>query len=398
MSREKQTKTKVGILSLSLLSMLTVGLNTGLSAIQQAFPEAGTLLIQISANTMSITVIVVSLFVNRIYERFTRKRTVLLGEGILVLTALTAFFYHSSIYCVMFYSALTGVSAALILPAVGSAIIDCFETPYRAKLSGWQSILSSIGGIWFSLLGGFLAGIRWYALYLVFLLAVPVAVFTVYMYPENQHEGNRKKTGNAKKKSGHRVMIKYGLAAIAYVITFGVFMSNISMFVAEEKLGTQAQAGWIGALSMLGGMLGGMAFRRLYTRLGRKIFVLTFAGAAAGQMLLFFTGGLLGCAAAGLLIGMCQSIHMPSCLLALGEEAGAEQSVSAALIVSCIAANVGTLLSPVLFTGGANLFFGGNIRPRFLMAGVFALGMAVCMSAACRKSTRHVPAANESMG
>lgn len=398
MSKENQTKTKLGILSLSLLSMLTVGLNTGLSAIQQAFPEAGTLLIQVSANTMSITVIIVSLFVNRIYERLTRKRTVLIGEGILVLTALTALFYHSSIYCVMFYSALTGISAALILPAVGSAIIDCFETPHRAKLSGWQSILSSVGGIWFSLLGGFLAGIRWYALYLIFLIAVPIAVLTVYMYPKDKRGVSARKAAGTKDKSIRKVMIKYGLTAIAYVVTFGVFMSNISMFVTEEKLGTQAQAGWIGALSMLGGMLGGMAFRRLYTRLGRGIFVLTFAGAAVGQMLLFFTGGLSGCAAAGLLVGMCQSIHMPSCLLALGEEAGAEQSVLSALIVSCIAANVGTLISPVLFTGGVNLLFGGNIRSRFLMAGIFALTMALCMLAAYKKSTRHVPAADENMG
>lgn len=398
MSAQKQTKTKVGILSLSLLSMVTVGLNTGLFAIQQAFPEAGALLIQILANTMSITVIFVSLFVNRIYQRFTRKRTVLIGEGILVLTALTALVYHSSIYCVMCYSALTGISAALILPAVGSAIIDCFEAPYRARLSGWQSILSSVGGIWFSLLGGFLAGIKWYALYLIFLLAVPVAVLTVCMYPKDQNKPAGKKAEDTKGRNVHKIMIKYGLIAIAYVVTFGVFMANIAMFIAEEKIGTQAQAGWIGALSMLGGMLGGLAFRRLYVRLGRGIFVLTFAGAAVGQMLLFFTGGLSGCAAAGLLIGMCQSIHMPSCLLALGEEAGREQSVSAALIISCIAANVGTLISPILFTGVGNLIFGGNIRPRFLMAGIFALSMAAGMFTAYKKGTRQMPAANESMG
>lgn len=398
MSKDNRTKTKLGILSLSLLSMLTVGLNTGLSAIQQAFPEAGTLLIQISANMMSITVIIVSLFVNRIYGRFTRKRTVLMGEGILVLTALTAFIYHSSIYCVMLYSALTGISAALILPAVGSAIIDCFEMPYRAKLSGWQSILSSLGGIWFSLLGGCLANIRWYALYLIFLLAVPISVFTVHMYPKEQHKASKKKAGDIQVISIHRIMIKYGLIAIAYVLIFGVFMSNISMFVVEKKLGTQAQAGWIGALSMLGGMLGGMAFRRLYTRFRRGVFVLTFMGAAVGQMLLFFAEKLLGCAMAGLLIGMCQSIHMPSCLLALGEEAGAEQSVSAALVVSCIAANIGTLISPVLFTGGANLLFGGNIRTRFLMAGFFALGTAAWMFVVYKKRAGHVSAANESMG
>lgn len=398
MRNENETKTKLGILSLSLLSMLTVGLNTGLSAIGQAFPDASTLLIQISANTMSITVIFVSLFVNQIYGRLTRKRTVLMGEGILVLTALTAFFYHSSIYCVMFYSALAGISAALILPAVGSAIIDCFETPYRAKLSGWQSILSSLGGIWFSLLGGFLAGIRWYALYLVFLLAVPVSVFTLCMYPEDKQELSQKKDGNTKGIPIRKPMIKYGLIAIAYVLTFGVFMSNMAMFIAEEKLGTQAQAGWIGALSMVGGMIGGVTFRRLYTHFGKGIFVLTFVGAAIGQTILFLTGGLLGCGASGLLIGMCQSIHMPSCLLALGEEAGAGQSVSAALIVSCIAANVGTLISPVLFTGGANLLFGGNIRPRFLMAGIFALGMAVCMFASYKMGAKRMPAVNENMG
>lgn len=393
-----QKKTKVGILSISLLSMLTVGLNTGLSAIQQAFPEAGTLLIQISANMMSITVIFVSIFVNRIYRRFTRKRTVLAGEGLLILTVLAAFFFHSSIYCVMIYSALTGVSAALILPAVGSAIIDCFEAPYRAELSGWQSILSSTGGIWFSLAGGYLAGIRWYALYLVFLIAVPIFVLTLYLYPEDKQESGGRQTGTANRASVHRIMIKYGLIAIAYVVIFGVFMSNIAMFIAEERLGAQAQAGWIGALSMLGGMLGGMLFRRLYARLYKGIFVLTFAGAAIGQTLLFLAEGLLPCAAAGLLIGMCQSIHMPSCLLALGEEAGAEQSVSAALIVSCIAANVGTLISPVLFTGGSNLIFDGNIRLRFLMAAVFAISVTTVMSVIYRKSAKHVPAGNENMG
>lgn len=46
--------------------------------------------------------------------------------------------------------------------------------------------------------------------------------------------------------------------------------------------------------------------------------------------------------------------------------AGMNAAFTAARIVSCIAANVGTLISPILFTGGGNLLF-DDFRKRILI-------------------------------
>lgn len=365
----------VGVVSLSLLSMVTVGLNTGLAAVSEAFPDAGMLMVQICANAMSLVVIAVSFFVNRLYALFTRKRTVIAGEMILIATALCAYIYHPSILSVMVYSSLVGVSAAIILPGTGSAVIDCFSVDKRPQVSGRQSIMSSIGGIIFSLLGGYLAGRQWYATYLVFFLAVPVLVLTCTLYPEDRKNVS---DGGKQKFEYHPAMLKYGLTAVLYVVLFGVFMSNIAMFIVSEGIGSQTSAGIAASCSMFGGMFGGLLFRRIYTKLHRRVFILTFTMGTVSLLMLYMASSLYRCMLAGLLIGMFQSIHLPSCLLALGEECGEKQSVSAALIVSCLAANIGTLLSPILFTGILGALGWSAIRMRFLSAAV--LGMLLILT------------------
>lgn len=369
--------------------MLVVGLNAGLSAIQAAFPGASDLMVQMSTSGISFSVILMSFFVHKIYAKISRRRTVILGEILLAATAVTAYLYHPSIVMVFLYSVLIGVASALILPATGSALIDYFDAEERLAQSGKQALCSSAGGIWFSLCGGLLANLSWYAGYLVFLLALPVLAVTLWCFPRDIPQQKSMQTGTPGRATVSWVIIQYGFITLLYVILYGVFLSNISLFVADEALGTPTTAGLIGSMSMVGGLLGGLVLKPVISKLGHFTVVFTFSGAALGFILLTFAGQAVTCCLAAVVIGMCQSIHIPHCLLALATQINPRQSVIGTLAVSCLAPNVGTLVSPVIMTNMAGFLFGPSIRYRFVLACLVACALAVLFALALRRSQLH---------
>lgn len=370
-----RSSAKTAILSLAALQMAG-GLSVAMSSLSEAFPDASTLMIQMSLSGAGFAVILMSFFTNAIYAKFTRRLSAILGVAMLIVVSLTAYFFHPSIVAVFLYSLLLGVASSLYIPAVGSAILDYFPPEEMSRLSGEQSLFTSLGGIAFTICVGLLASSSWSAAYLVYLLATPTLIICILFFPKDPVWKNQTDTKKAK-ISGP--IIKYGMIAVGFIILYSALMSNLSLFVSQYQIGTTVSTGLLSALAMVGGALGGLMFHTASKRLGRYCFVFTFAGLALGFFLMARADSMLLCGIAAVVIGICQGVHMPQCLIAVSKEIKPEQSVLGSSIICCIAPQAGTILSPLLVTNVSTALFGESIRSRYAMVGAASAAIAVAL-------------------
>ena len=83
-----------------------------------------------------------------------------------------------------------GIATAAVLCFATAAIAGHFAGPERATVIGKQSAANTFGGVIFVLMGGLLAQISWQAPFMLYLLALPVAVMVAgydWGTPQNTH-------------------------------------------------------------------------------------------------------------------------------------------------------------------------------------------------------------------
>ena len=270
-------KVKAAILSIAMLQMITSGLTPGLSALAEAFPDRSALEIQLTVSCIGVIVLLMSLITDRIYAALTRRRSVILALGMMAAVGLAAWLYHPSLEMMYVYSGLLGLALALYIPAVGSVIIDCFQGEERAKLTGSQSSFCSLGGIVISFVGGMLAAVHWFSVYLVFLLVLPALFLTILYFPKDpkkkmaefsKGEGG---TGKEKRRVSGDILL-YGGVCLAFVAIYSACGNNLSMFVAEEGMGSTVLSGALGSIGMAGGVAGRLLFGRFLSRYRERLF------------------------------------------------------------------------------------------------------------------------------
>ena len=367
-------KGKYAILSLAFLMMISV-LNVITSSLKTAFPEASTLSIQLSVSCAGLTTMIVSFLTQKIYQKVGRRNAVIGSLILLIVSSLLVYFYHPSIVVIYIYSLIFGITGSLYIPAVTSAIIDFYDGPDKLDLLSKQSVMSSAGGMLFTFVIGFLANISWNTSFLVYLLAIPSLLLCVLYYPRDI-ETEETAVDNKKSKVSTPI-IKYGLIALTFIVCFGVYMANISFYIAEKEIGTTALTGILSSVLMIGGIIGGALFKKMSEKLDNKIFIVSFALLGLCYIILANTDSAIVCGIASLLIGFAQGILMPQCMLAVSREIPQDQSVLGSAVICNIAPFAGNLLSPIIVTSISTLLFGDVIRSRFLMVAVFALLIAV---------------------
>ena len=376
-------KSKVAILSLAFLTMIGV-LNVITSSLAEAFPEASTLALQMSVSCAGLTTIVMSFLTPSVYKALTRRKAVILAMAALILCSLVVYFYHPSIVMIHVFSLTFGITGSLYIPAVTSAIIDYYDGPEKLDLLSKQSVLSSAGGMLFTFVIGFLANISWNTSFLVFLLIIPSLILCILYYPQDLPAAEAKEETKTKAIVSPAI-IKYGLIALSFIICFGAYMANISLYVAEKNVGTTALTGILGAIMMLGGILGGALFKKVSEKLDNGIFVLSFGTLALCYFVLTKTGSAAVIMILSFLIGLAQGLHMPQCMLGVSREIDPSESVLGSAVICNIAPNVGNMASPIIITTISTLLFGEAIGMRFILAAGIALVIATLMLFNTRK-------------
>lgn len=229
--------TKVTCLVVALLIYTNSVTTPGLAMISAAFPDVSPTLVKMIGTIPSLMMCLFSLVTGWLTTKLSLKKCIVIASGLITLGAIPAFF--GDIYVVLISRFFFGAGYGMIMVLASAIITDLFDGSLKTMLMGWKTAVGAIAGIVFPMLGGALAGISWRYAFLGMLLTIPVVVLVLLFLPDT---GVQEKKAQSEGKFKPSLFI---LMAVGFVmnILFFTFMVDMSFVVAQEGLGTAADAG-----------------------------------------------------------------------------------------------------------------------------------------------------------
>lgn len=363
---------KAAILTMSFVQMGTNGIAPILAQIAAAFPSASSSSIQFLMTFPSIFCVIFTMLAALLSDRLPKKTLALAGLSIVSGAGILACIFHGSLTILFVWAAFLGIGIGMVAPIAPSLISELFDGAERQTLLGLQNSAANVGSMLMTFLGGFLAAAGWEFGYLVYLLALPGFFLTMKGVPAQKIVSNGSKQ---QKKAPFRLLIlREMVIAFVFLMLFSSGPANLSMLVAERKIGGTALAGVMSTLFLLGGTIAGIFYGKIAVRLGDKTISVGAAALAAGALLVSVAGNAPILAVGCLIAGSSISMVMPACMSAASRQPGYE-TLSSAMILS--SSNIGVFIMPALTSFTAMVTGSEATSYRFVTVAIVAVLLAV---------------------
>jgi MFS family permease len=178
-----------------------------------------------------------------------------------------------------------GFGIGLVFPVGNMLVIAFFDGEMRAKMLGLGNVLANAGAMVFVTVGGLLATTRWNNVFLVHLVLVIILILILFLPEPAKDEISQEANSAVKPKMpGIAWLYIFGLGlCMVFIFPIMLYMSSI---IEANNLGTAAEAGYVISSFTVAGMVGGLAFAKLFSKFGTKIFAFSTCLLAIGMSLL----------------------------------------------------------------------------------------------------------------
>ncbi len=364
---------KPTILSLSFLSILSgAAVSPALGRIQQAFPDASPLTIQMILTLTPLFIIPFSLLTGRISLIF-RKRHILFVGLVIYLLAGIGGGLMNNMTMILVMRALLGVGTGLISALSLSLIADFYHGDERSNTMGQSSAVATMGGIALTLLSGWLALFSWRFAFAAYLVSLIALILVYFFLPEPPIS-----TQTTSSKPGKLPFGVYGMGflTILLMIIFYLIPTQIALFIQDTGIGDAGQSGISIATMNLAAFIVGLAFGRIrkFLKSLSTLIGLVFLGGGliALNYVLSFPAVLVSLFFAGMGIGTL----MPTIFLATANLVPDELN-GPALSITNSSLYLGQFISPLFFSALASIFNYQDVKVNFFAGGILALTSAL---------------------
>lgn len=292
---------KLSILSLSFMLVSTFAVSPALPAMVDFFANQGISGTQVELLiTVTSLAIMGSLLVNPLISRFLPERA-MISLGLVLLTVGGVLPLVTSSYWLIFLGRLVlGFGLGLINAKAITIISSHYEGQERLKLLGWRGSAEVLGSASLTAVVGLLLPHGWSAAFGIYFLALVILGLYLAFVPKGKADAGQV-DGPVKAKlpaSQWRQAIFLSLIAGFVIHVNSLLTLKVPTMVEQAQLGSAQDASLILSVMMLMGILAGLLFRWLITRLVNRllplsvmIFSASIALAALGQNLLTLSFG-----------------------------------------------------------------------------------------------------------
>jgi MFS family permease len=368
----KSTLLKPTILSLSFLSILSgAAISPALGRIQQAFPDASELSIQMILTLTPLFIIPFSLLTGRFSLIFSKRKILFVGLGIYLIAGVGGGLMNS-IPLILFMRALLGVGTGLISALSLSLIADFYHGDERSTTMGQSSAIATLGGIFLTILSGWLALYSWRFAFGVYLVSLIVLIMVWFSLP------NPPATQQISTKPGRLPLGVFGMGflTILLMVVFYLIPTRIALFLQNTGIGDAGQSGISIATMNLAAFLVGMTFGQIRKFLKTLTTLLALLSLGGGLLALNFVETFPGVLVSLFIAGMGIGILMPTIFLVTANMVSNEQN-GPALSLTNSSLYLGQFISPLVFLLLGSLFRFQQIREEFLVSGILTIIAAV---------------------
>lgn len=331
------------VLSLSLLILSPPAVSPAVADMIEAFPQVSPNIVMLVLTMPSIIMVIFSLVYSKLV-RFTARRTLVNTAMICYIIGGVAPAFLDNIYMIILMRGIFGIGIGFLMPIATGIITDFYDGQDRATMMGWQSAAVNFGGLVFMFGGGLLAANNWQNTFYIYLIGLAIAIWVFLKLPEPQVAAQEK-----------GIKIKLPLPVIYQVLGIFVFnmlfftiMTNSSVMISNEGIGTTSEAGTVLTLFMIGGFGAGLVFGKTVNIFRRLTTAAGWLFTGAGLLIIGLSYSLIPIAAGAFFAGFGMATTMPSFLIKISTVAPVE-SVSVAFGFVAVAVGTGQFISPILF-------------------------------------------------
>ena len=366
----------VAILSVSaIVSLPGLAISPILDDLDKIFPNASELEVEMLESLPSLMIIPFMLFAGGWSINGNKIRLLVIGTTIFLLSGIGSLLARRLIELIVL-GAIMGVGAGLIIPLSTSLIVDYFVGEYRVKQLGISSAINNLTLVIATSLAGYLADIKWYYAFAVYLLPA----ITLILIPALSHVKPEKVANddvvNDTKTLNVRVVVL--LMLFYFVITYCtlVVTFNTSYLAAAGGMNS-SDAGLLISLFFLAIMAPGFVLNGIKHLFGRTTNFWSLAIMGSGLIVMSleepkFSSLSIGAILAGLGYGVLQP-------LIYDRAANSSPPNLSTLALSLVMAvnYLAILVAPFIIDGIDSLFHTTNHAFAFLFNGIVGLVLAI---------------------
>jgi MFS family permease len=341
------------------------------------FPSTDALFLQWVVTLSSFFILPTLFMVSYLSRKFSRKFIILTGLVLYLIGGVGPAFMNS-IPTILVFRAILGLGIGLISPTFNALIAENFQGLERSRMYGWVTAINGIGGAIFLSIGGFIASYGWRSVFFSYSYAALLLILVLFFMPKFPPVRNNEPSINHSTIRIPRIFYAIALASGLHVMLYFTVPTSISLYLAENGIGTSATVGYLTALSLIGVFLAGLFITRLTRLFKRGLIPFGFVLFGLGFLLESLAHSVWMVAIALFLIGMAEGIFY---LLSFNKTAEVVPKERMTTAFSMLLAVIYTLqfLCPLFLKGIQSLFQLSSNRETFMFLAI-AMGVSMVIS------------------
>jgi predicted MFS family arabinose efflux permease len=261
------------LLSVALLISSGPLIAANIPAISKEFPEVSPTHVGLLTTIPSLFVILGVLIANQLELRIGKKRTILIGIGLVSLAGIFPALKHD-IFSLLFLSrCFFGLGIGLFNRLIIQMISDLYQDDpgRKATVIGLESAFEGLGGVCLTFLVGQLLKINWNTSFLIYALALPIFLAFLFFVPNDKKQIEGRKAGqnttgsNSPNDGGaYRQIVGYGILLFVIVTIFINYNIQVTPLIIEKHIGNATIGSNNLAFIGLGAFIAGFTFGRVF--------------------------------------------------------------------------------------------------------------------------------------
>lgn len=222
--KTNRTLLKLAIICIAMQDSGFGATTPALASIMQAFPNIAPSIVMMVATIPPMVLAVIPPIYAKLCESI-RKRTLLyIAATFFIIGGVGPAFFNSNIYLILAFRFVLGIGNGIVLPMSADLVVDFFEGQERNTMQGYVSAVTGISGVVFSLLGGYLAAIRWQYCFFSYLIAILFFIIPFLFLPEPDRNGKLAAQNNRGENK-----LPLGVYIVALIFGFYFFSYTLSL-------------------------------------------------------------------------------------------------------------------------------------------------------------------------
>lgn len=373
------TKTRIGVLAVSMMGMAALAITPSYAAIAKAFALSNTG-VQMLTSLPNLFMMIAGILIGKLTASKINLKSLTVSSIILVAVGgLLPLLFHNNFIFLVFCSCMVGLGQGACTNLTQVLISQILPKKERESTMGLSTTFINIGGVVFIMGGGQLAAMsNWVNNYWIYIFSLLILVVVIALLPFKPRflDQEKKDISGAKISLNKYIFYCAGWAFLTMLLN-NVLNNNIALFVVQEKLGATSQAALTSTISLIGGMLCGLIVGIIGKKFKYSSIALSFLMYGLAYLLIGLFHSLLIVFIGSFLVGAAMSIAMGQFpyLISISVD---DNSVSMALGIYVAIYSVGGVISPVIVNPLTNLVKNVGLNV-FSTSGILALVIgAIC--------------------